>query len=156
MIIRERIEADFITAFKAKDVNAKAALSSIKAAITIAEKNNGTWIATNEEIIKIINKGIKQREESIKMYELACRQELVNKEADEICVLRKYMPAQMTEQEIEFACKTIIDEMKKNSPYTDAAINPKTLMGKTMGEFNKRHQGMAEISVVKNIIEKIL
>ena len=46
--------------------------------------------------------------------------------------------------------------MKKNSPYTDAAINPKTLMGKTMGEFNKRHQGMAEISVVKNIIEKIL
>jgi uncharacterized protein YqeY len=156
MIIRERIEADFITAFKAKDVNAKAALSSIKAAITIAEKNNGTWIATNEEIIKIINKGIKQREESIKMYELACRQELVNKEADEICVLRKYMPAQMTEQEIESACKTIIEEMKKSSPYPDAAINPKTLMGKSMGEFNKRHQGMADISVVKNIIEKII
>jgi uncharacterized protein YqeY len=90
------------------------------------------------------------------MYELACRQELVNKEADEICVLRKYMPAQMTEQEIESACKTIIEEMKKSSPYPDAAINPKTLMGKSMGEFNKRHQGMADISVVKNIIEKII
>jgi uncharacterized protein YqeY len=156
MSLKETIEKDFITAFKSKDTNAKAALSSIKAAITVAEKASSAWSSTDAEVIKIINKGIKQREESIKMYELACRTELVNKESDEICVLRKYMPAQMTEQEIEFACKTIIDEMKKNSPYTDAAINPKTLMGKTMGEFNKRHQGMADISVVKNIIEKII
>ena len=82
MNLKERIEADFIIAFKAKDENAKAALSSIKAEITKAEKATPNFVATDDEVIKIISKGIKQREESIKMYELACRDELVNKETD--------------------------------------------------------------------------
>jgi uncharacterized protein YqeY len=108
MIIREQINADFITAMKAKDEVAKMALNSIKAAITYAEKGNGTWVATNEEVIKIINKGIKQREESIKMYDLANRPELVAKEQDEISILKKYMPAQMSEQEITLALKELL------------------------------------------------
>jgi uncharacterized protein YqeY len=148
MSLKETIEKDFINAFKAKDSNAKAALSSIKAAITVAEKANPSWTPTDDEVIKILNKGIKQREESINLYELACREELVNKEADEICVLRKYMPTQMTETEIESEIKIIMSVI-------DAGGNRNKLIGQTMGSFNKKFQGRADSLTVKNIIEKL-
>jgi uncharacterized protein YqeY len=148
MSLKEKIEKDFITAFKSKDINAKAALSSIKAAITVAEKANPSWVATDDEVIKIVNKGIRQREESINMYELACRDELVRKEADEICVLRSYMPTQMTETEIESEVKIIMSVI-------DAGGNRNKLIGQTMGTFNKKFQGRADSSAVMNIIEKL-
>jgi uncharacterized protein YqeY len=150
MIIRENIDADYIAAYKSKDTNAKAALSSIKAAITIAEKNNGTWIATNDEIIKIINKGIKQREESIKMYDVANRPELSKKESDEIAILRRYMPAQMTPQEIVDALTEIMQG------FAGVITNPQALQGKTIGEFNKRYQGRAEIGMVKSVLANLV
>jgi uncharacterized protein YqeY len=148
MSLKETIEKDFINAFKSKDVNAKAALSSIKAAITVAEKANPSWLATDDEVIRIINKGIKQREESINMYELACRDELVRKESDEISVLKKYMPTQMTEAEIESEIKSIMSVI-------DSGGNRNKLIGQTMGSFNKKFQGRADSSIVKNIIEKL-
>ena len=150
MSLKETIEKDFINAFKAKDVNAKAALSSIKAAITIAEKANPSWVATDDEVIKIISKGIKQREESIKMYELACREELVRKETDEICVMEKYMPSKMNPQEIANA---LIEIMQG---FSGVITNPQALMGKTIGEFNKRYQGRADIGEVKEIVNKLV
>ena len=150
MIIREQINADFITAMKAKDEVAKMALNSIKAAITNAEKGNGTWLATNEEVIKIINKGIKQREESIRMYDLACRPELVAKEQDEISILKKYMPAQMTPQEITLALKEILQD------FSVTIKNPQALVGKTIGEFNKQYQGRADIGTVKMIVNQLI
>ena len=150
MIIREQINADFITAMKAKDEVAKMALNSIKAAITNAEKGNGTWVATNEEVIKIISKGIKQREESIKMYDLANRPELVAKEQDEISILKKYMPAQMSEQEITLALKEILQD------FSVTIKNPLALVGKTIGEFNKKYQGRADIGTVKMIVNQLV
>lgn len=150
MIIREQINADFITAMKSKDEVAKMALNSIKAAITNAEKGNGTWVATDEEIIKIISKGIKQREESIKMYDLANRPELVAKEQDEISILKKYMPAQMSEQEIADALSGILQD------FSVTIKNPQALVGKTIGEFNKKYQGRADIGTVKMIINQLV
>lgn len=150
MTIKEKIHEDFIIAFKAKDDNAKSALSSIKAEITRAEKASPSFIATDEEVIKIINKAIKQREESIKMYELACRDELVRKEADEVCVLTKYMPAQMTEQEIVDALTNIIQG------FAGIITNPQALMGKTIGEFNKQYQGRADIGTIKMLVSKLV
>lgn len=150
MTIREQINQDFITAMKARDENAKMALNSVKAAITVAEKGNGTWIATDEEIIKIVSKGIKQREESIKMYELACREELVKKEADEIAVLSKYMPAKMSAQEIGDA---LIEIMQS---FSTTITNPAALQGRTIGEFNKRYNGRADIGTIKEILEKLI
>ena len=84
MSLKQQIHADFITAMKARDENAKAALSSVKAAITNAEKVDGFGDLSDDNVIKVIIKAIKQREESVKMYELACRDELVRKESDEI------------------------------------------------------------------------
>lgn len=150
MTLKERIEADFITAFKAKDTNAKAALSSIKAKITEAEKATPNFVATDEEVVKIINKAIKQREESIKLYETAGREDLIQKEADEAAVLRNYMPAQMTAQEIADALTGIMNQ------FAETVKNPQALQGKTIGEFNKQFQGRADIGTVKNILANLV
>jgi uncharacterized protein YqeY len=148
MNIKEKIQADFITALKAKDEDAKAALSSIKAKITEAEKVNGNEL-TNDEIIKVINKAIKQREESAKIYLDAGRTEMARKEADEACVLRSYMPSQMSEAEIEMAVKEIMAGI-------DHGGNMNKLTGQTMGMFNKTYQGRADSKVVSEIIKKLI
>jgi uncharacterized protein YqeY len=148
MKLKERIQNDFITAMKAKDEIAKTALSGIKAKITEAEKANGNTELSEDELIKIINKAIKQREESQKIYEDVGREEMAQKEADEACVLRAYMPSQMSESEIE-------EEVKKIMAVIDAGGNRNKLVGQTMGTFNKNFQGRADASVVKNIIEKL-
>lgn len=148
MKLKNRIQNDFITAMKAKDEIAKMALSGIKAKITEAEKVNGNTELSEDELIKVINKAIKQREESQKIYEDAGRVDMARKEADEACVLRAYMPSQMSESEIE-------DEVKKIMAVIDAGGNRNKLIGQTMGTFNKNFQGRADASVVKNIIEKL-
>jgi uncharacterized protein YqeY len=148
MKLKERIQNDFITAMKAKDEVAKMALSGIKAKITEAEKANGNSELSDAELIKVINKAIKQREESQKIYEDAGRNDMALKEADEACVLRAYMPSQMTESEIE-------EEVKKIMSVIDAGGNRNKLVGQTMGTFNKNFQGRADASIVKNIIEKL-
>ena len=148
MKLKERIQNDFVTAMKAKDEIAKTALSGIKAKITEAEKANGNSELSDAEVIKVINKAIKQREESQKIYSDAGREEMARKEADEACVLRNYMPSQMTESEIE-------EEVKKIMAVIDAGGNRNKLVGQTMGTFNKNFQGRADASMVKNIIEKL-
>lgn len=150
MSLKAKINADFLTAMKAKDTDAKAALTSIKAAITVAEKQDGLVELSDGDIIKIISKSIKQREESISIYEKNGRQELADKEAAEAAVLRNYMPAQMNEAEIELALREIIQDMSV------IITNPQALAGKSIGEFNKKYNGQADVATVKNIVARIL
>lgn len=150
MTIKEKINADFLTAMKAKDLDAKAALSGIKAAITVAEKANGNMELPDSEVLKIITKGIKQREESIAIFEKGGRPELAHKEAAEAAILRNYMPAQMTPQEITDALIEII------KGFTGVITNPQALIGKSIGEFNKQYQGQADIGTVKMIINTLI
>lgn len=149
MTIKEKIEADFITAFKTKDINAKAALSGIKAKITEAEKSTPYFIATDSEVIKILNKAIKQREESAKIYETAGRRDLAGKEFDEVNILKEYMPNAMTTQEIT---DVLIKIMKD---FTDVKNN-QALIGKTIGEFNKKYMGRADIGIVRHIANQLV
>jgi len=150
MTIKERIQSDFISALKNKDEIAKTALSGIKSKITEAEKANGNKELSDDDVIKVINKAIKQREESMKIYGEAGRVELAAKEADEAIVLKKYMPAQMTEEEIEVAVREIIQSLD------GVVTNANALVGKTMGTFNKNYQGRADLTVVSSIIKKIV
>lgn len=150
MTIKEKINADFLTAMKAKDLDAKAALSGIKSVITVAEKANGNAEISDAEVLKLITKAIKQREESITMYERGGRPELAHKEAAEAAVLRNYMPAQMTAQEITDALTQIMQG------FAGTITNPQALIGKTIGEFNKQYQGQADIGTVKEIISKLV
>jgi uncharacterized protein len=145
--IKEKIQADFITAMKAKNEVEKSALSTIKAKITEAEKANGNKELSDDEVIKVINKAIKQREESAKIYSEAGRSELAAKELLELNVLMNYMPAQMTETEIEVAIREIIAGI-------DHGGNMNKLVGQTMGVFNRNYQGRADNKLVSEIIKR--
>jgi uncharacterized protein YqeY len=150
MKLKEKINADFITAMKAKDEVAKSALSNIKAKITEGEKAKGRAVADDDDILKIIVKAVKQREESQAIYEKAGRTELAHVEASEAAVLRNYLPQQMSDEEIELALKEIIQDMSV------VTTNPQALAGKSMGEFTKKYNGRADMANVKLIISKIL
>lgn len=150
MKLKDRIQNDFIVAMKAKDENAKIALSGLKAKITEAEKANGNVELSEDDLIKVINKAIKQREESEQIYQQAGRQDMAQKEADEVKVLRTYMPSQMTLEEIEPIVFDIIENLKS------VTTNRNALIGKAMGEFNKNYQGKADLKVVSSVIHKIL
>jgi uncharacterized protein YqeY len=150
MTIKEQIQKDFITAMKAKDENAKAALSSIKAAITVVEKADGLGDLSDDSVIKVITKSIKQREESARIYSDAGRPEMAAKELLEINVLSDYLPAQMTPQEIGDA---LIEIMQS---FSGVITNHQVLTGKTIGEFNKKYNGRADIGTVREILSKLI
>lgn len=150
MELKNKIFADFITAMKAKDDVAKSALSSVKAKITEAEKATGDWQPTDGEVLKIVIKAIKQREESQSIYENAGRVEQALAEASEAAVLRNYLPKPMTEDEIRNAVRSISLDLIGVVPNTQA------LKGKTIGEFNKQFNGRADISVVKKVVDEIV
>lgn len=150
MTLKEKIQKDFVVAMKAKDEIAKSALSSLKAKITEAEKASYSENLSDEEVVKVLVKSIKQREESQKIFEDAGRDELAHKECDEACVLRKYMPAQMSDQEIS---ESLIEIMQG---LAGVVTNPNALRGKTIGEFNKRFSGRAELDTVKHLLAQLL
>jgi uncharacterized protein YqeY len=149
-MIKEKIQTDFINAMKSKDEIAKIALSGIKAKITEAEKANGNRELTDDEIIRVITKAIKQREESARIYSEAGRPEMAAKELLEINVLSDYMPAKMTDEEIESELRKIV------GGFSEVITNPQALSGKTIGEFNKRFNGRADIAKVKSTVERIV
>lgn len=148
--MKKKIQEAFVNAMKAKDDVAKSALSSLKAAITLAEKVDGVTDLSEDEIYKIVNKAIKQREESQKIYEDAGRDELARKECDESNVLRMFLPKQMTPNEIGQALTEIMQS------FPDTITNPNVLIGKSIGEFNKKYQGRADVGVVKEIATKLI
>jgi hypothetical protein len=150
MSLKEQIYSDFINAMKTQNQIAKASLSSVKAKIVEAEKSNPNWEPNDAEVLKIIIKAIKQREESQSIYEKACRVEQAQAESDEADVLRVYLPKPMSEENIEISIRGIVSDLIGVVP------NQQALVGKTLGEFNKRFNGRADISLVKKIIEKVV
>jgi hypothetical protein len=148
MTLKEQIQKDFITAMKNKDESTKSALSGLKSKITEAEKVNGSELS-DDDILKIINKGIKQREESIRLFIDGGRPELAVKESEERIVLMNYLPVQMTDEEIEMVVREIIVGLP-------TMTNVNALSGKTMGEFNKKYQGKADSKRVSEIIKKVV
>lgn len=150
MTIKARIQADFVTAMKEKNDTAKAALSGLKSKITEAEKANGNTELTDDAVLKVINTAIKQRKESADAFIKGNRNDLAMKELAEVEVINKYLPAQMSEADIEIAVRQIIAES------AGVVTNPQILIGKTMGAFNKQYTGRADNNLVKAVITRIV
>lgn len=144
---KEQIQKDFVAAFKAKDEVRKAALSVLKAKITEAEKAKAGKEVGDDEVLKIIAASIKQRKQSVEAFSQGGRQELADREQQEIDVLMEYMPQQMSRADIEKAVREIIQELGDS--------NPRALVGKTMGAFGKKYVGMADMKVVKDVATEI-
>lgn len=150
MTLKQKIQSDFIAAMKAGDQNAKAALSSVKAKITEAEKAKNNTELTDTEVIGVLSTAIKQRKQSYEAFTVGKREELARKEYDEMLVLERYMPAQMTEVEVKAALTPIIESLK------GSGLPEKAIIGRAMGEFNKSYKGQADAMLVKNVLESMI
>jgi uncharacterized protein YqeY len=148
--LKEKIQTDFITSMKSKDGVTKRTLSSLKSKITESEKANKNIELNDDDVIKVLNSAIKQRKQSYSEYTKYGRTELAELEMEEINVLQNYLPTQMTEVEVETAIREIIVN------FQSVITNPQALMGRTIGEFNKKYVGLADIETVKAVVTKVV
>ena len=147
MNLEAKIQKDLITAMKAKDEKALRAVRAIKSAILLF-KTSGTNAELDEDAeIKMLQKMVKQRKESLSIFEQQGRAELAQTEREEIEVIEQYLPQQLSEDEIEATIQNIITEI--------GATGMKD-MGKVMGAANKAFAGRAEGAVISGIVKRLL
>ncbi len=147
MSLLDRINHDLKTAMKTGDEPAKRALRGVKAAITRAEKDKGNRPLSDEEIIAVLRKQAKQRQDSIEAYQKAGREDLVQEEREELAVIEKYLPQLMGEDEIRAMAQQVIDEVGATSPRD---------MGKVMGRLMSQLKGKADGRLVNQVVRELL
>ena len=148
MELEKRIQADMVSAMKAKEAVKLSSLRAIKAAIMLAKTAEGaSGELTDQDIVKIIQKLVKQRKESAQQYNNAGRPELAENEVAEMEAMEVYLPKQLSEAEVEAELVKIIAEVGATQP---------SEMGKVMGVATKRLAGLADGRVISTIVKKLL
>ena len=148
MELEKKIQADMVSAMKAKETVRLASLRAIKAAIMLAKTAEGaTGEVDDPAIIKIIQKLVKQRKESAQQYNDAGRPELAENELAEATAMEVYLPKQLSEAEVEEQLKAIIAEVGASKPSD---------MGKVMGVATKKLAGLAEGRMISTLVKKLL
>ena len=148
MEMEKRIQADMVSAMKAKETVRLASLRAIKAAIMLAKTAEGaTGEVDDTAIVKIIQKLVKQRKESAQQYNDAGRPELAENELAEAAAMEVYLPKQLSEAEVEAELVKIIAEVGASKPSD---------MGKVMGVATKRLAGLAEGRTISTLVKKLL
>ena len=146
MNLEEKINQDLKTAMLAKEEATVRSLRAVKSAILLAKTSGNETISTEDEI-KMLQKLVKQRKESVEIYQQQNRQDLSKPELEEIAVIEKYLPKQMSEEEIASELKKIIEQAGAKSPAE---------MGKVMGLASKHFAGKADNKVVSQLVKQLL
>lgn len=148
MSLEQKIMADLKAAMLAKDEAALRSLRAIKAAILLAKTAEGATGELSEEAeIKLLQKMVKQRKDSLEIFQQQSRPELAQKEIEEIAVIEKFLPRQLDEA----ALRTILKEMMGRVGAVSAAD-----MGKVMGVANKELAGKADGKTIASIVKELL
>jgi len=148
MSLEQRVMADLKDAMKARNEAALRGLRAIKAAIIIAKTAEGANGAiTEDEEVKMLQKLVKQRKDSLEIFNKQSRADLAVKEEEEITVIEKFLPAQMTASELKAVLQTII----ANVGATTAAD-----MGKVMGAATKELAGKANGKTISATVKDLL
>ena len=113
MSIREQILADIKEAMKAKDEFKRDTLRTLNAALKQVEVDQRIEM-TDEVVITIIQKEIKKRADSVELYLKGAREDLAKKEQSEIELIKAYLPAQLSDDELKEKIKSIIEKVGKN------------------------------------------
>lgn len=147
MPISQKIEEDIIVAMKGKDSIKVQTLRMLKAALGnfLIEKRKNT--AEDAEMITLIQKQVKMRQESIDTYKKAGREELASKEAQEKTILETYLPEGLTDEELTALVKAAIEQLGAKAPAD---------MGKVMKEVLPKIQGRADGSKVSQMVNSLL
>ncbi len=148
MSLEVTINADIKTAMLAKNEAALRGLRGVKSAILLAKTADGkTGDLTEEDEMKILQKLVKQRKDSLEVFVAQNREDLAQKERDELEVIEKFMPKQMDENELREALKGIITAVGAAGPGD---------MGKVMGAATKQLAGKADGKMISAMVKELL
>jgi uncharacterized protein len=149
-MIRDDIKQAQIAAMKAGDKESRAAIGLIQAAIKnrdIEARTGGAPADDDALVIEVLQKMVKQRRESIAMYEQGGRAELAAAEAAEVAVIERFLPAQMSEDETRAAIEGIKAEIGAESVKD---------MGKVMAVLKERHGAVIDMSKASGLVKAAL
>ena len=147
MSLEERINQDLKEAMKAKDQAALRGIRAIKAAILLEKTSGAKHEITDDAELKILQKLVKQRKDSLDIYEKQSREDLAQTEREEIEVIERYLPKQLSEEELRAEIKKIIAE---------AGADSMKDMGKVMGVAQKKLAGKADGKTMSGIVRELL
>ena len=146
MGLKEQIQQDVKEAMKAKDTKKRDALRLLSSAIKQIEVDERKTL-TNSDIVAIIQKQVKQRNDSITQYKEANREDLVAKELEEIAYYEVYLPKQLSDEELRDELAAIIE--------STGATSMKD-MGKVMQNATKKLAGIADGKRINETVKKLL
>lgn len=148
MSLEAKIMDQMKTAMKAKDTVALEALRAIKAAIILAKTETGSGdVLAEADEVKMLQRLVKMRKDSAEIYTTQGRTDLAEPELAQIAVIEQFLPAQLSEAEIEAVIAKIIAETGANGIAS---------MGKVMGLASSEIGGQAEGKVISGIVKKLL
>lgn len=134
-------------AMKAKDEAALRTLRAIKAAILLEKTSEGGKEITEADEIKMLQKMAKQRRDSLDIFEKQNREDLAGKEREELAILERFLPKQMSTDELKETLKGIIAQVGASSPAD---------MGKVMGMASKQLAGQADGKAISEAVKQLL
>ncbi|MEG3179923.1 GatB/YqeY domain-containing protein [Sphingomonas sp. LT1P40] len=149
-MIRDDIQAAVITAMKSGDKATTGAIRLIQSAVKNRDIEARTQTAVVEDdalVVEVLQKMVKQRRESIEMFEKGGRQELADKEKAEVAVIERFLPAQMSAEETSAAIEAIKAEL--------GATGMKD-MGRVMAELKARHASSLDMSKASGLVKAAL
>jgi uncharacterized protein YqeY len=148
MNLEQDVMAEMKEAMKSKNEGALRGLRAIKAEIIKAKTEPGAnGELTEDTAAKMLQKMLKQRKDSLEIFRTQNREDLAKKEEEEIAVIEKFMPAQMSEADLKEAIKAIITQVGASSPAD---------MGKVMGVATKQLAGKADGKTISATVKELL
>jgi uncharacterized protein YqeY len=144
--LTEKIRADLTAAMKAQEKERLSVVRMLQSAVKNEQINLGHELS-DEEAMSVIRKAVKQRQDSIEQYSNAGRTELADKERSEMEILKAYLPAELSEEELEGGLREIIAA-------TGAAS--KKDLGKVMKEATARYKGRTDGKKIQEIVARLL
>jgi uncharacterized protein YqeY len=144
--MRDRLMAETNAALKAQNKPRLSALRLIRAALQERD-NAATGPIPDQEIPKLLQKMVKQRRESLAIFEKAGRAEQAQQEAAEIAVIEEFLPKQMSEAEAKVAVAAVLKEVGATSPKE---------MGKVMGVLKERYAGRMDFGKASGLVKDLL
>ncbi len=147
MTLEENIAKDLIVAMKARDKATLRALRAIKAEILLHNTSGSGVVLNQQGEIKILQKMVKQRKDSLTIFEEQAREDLAVIEREEIEVISRFLPQQMGEEELNAFISALVNELGASGMQD---------MGRVMGEANKRLAGKAEGKMIAIFVKNML
>jgi len=147
MSLQTKIMDEMKTAMKAKDTVALEALRAIKSEILLAQTSGTGQELKEEDEIKILQKLVKQRKDSATIFSEQGRADLAEPELAQVAVIEKFLPAQLSEAEVEAVVAKIISE---------GGFSGMGSMGQVMGVVSKELAGKADGKTISTIVKKLL